>query len=302
MDVSIIVMDPMFLDGHWEELDESGFDSLYVIDHPYMTTPDPWPLLAYVAARTERIRLGTHVTAAPFHHPTELASAVATVDVLSKGRARLGIGAGYNRADFEPFGFPRPPLRERLDRLEEMMQVLVKLWSEEKAEFEGSYFQLRGGANLLPKPIQEPHPPLIVGVNTPGRGLGVAARHAQELNTWQHGPDVVADLAKAAAEACRQVGRAPETLRITSDVLMLRGGDEAAARQMSEGIRDGARAGGRGVRATDWGAGGILFGDADAMTQQARRFAAVGVDELTVTISTMEDLKWFCAEVLPGIG
>ena len=199
MDVSIIVMDPMFLDGHWEELDASGFDSLYVIDHPYMTTPDPWPLLAYVAARTERIRLGTHVTAAPFHHPTELASAVATVDVLSKGRARLGIGAGYNRADFEPFGFPRPPLRERLDRLEEMMQVLVKLWSEEKAEFEGSYFQLRGGANLLIAgrvPAAEDHRfAHDIGPARQGEQIAeqrrAAAHHAADQYTRRRGPWII---------------------------------------------------------------------------------------------------------------
>jgi alkanesulfonate monooxygenase SsuD/methylene tetrahydromethanopterin reductase-like flavin-dependent oxidoreductase (luciferase family) len=301
MDISIIVMDPRFLEGHWSELDESGFDSLYLIDHPYMTTPDPWPFLAYVAGKTERIRLGTHVTAAPFHHPTELASAVATVDELSRGRTRVGIGAAYNKADFEPFGFRRPPIGERLDRMEEMLQVLKKLWTEEKAEFEGDYFQLRGGANLYPKPLQRPHPPLIVGVNAPGKGLEIAARQAQELNTWQHGPDAVADLSKAAAEACKQVGRAPETLRITSDVILLRGGDEAAAQEMSHGIRDGARAGGRGVRATQWGAGGILFGDADDMVKQAQRFDQIGVDELTVTISSVEDMNWFDSEVLPRI-
>lgn len=301
MDVSIIVMDPRFLEGHWKELDESGFDSLYLIDHPYMDTPDPWPYLAYVAGKTERIRLGTHVTAAPFHHPTELASAVATVDELSRGRTRVGIGAAYNKSDFEPFGFPRPPIGERLDRMEEMLQVLKKLWTEEKAEFEGSYFQLRGGANLYPKPLQRPHPPLIVGVNAPGKGLEITARHAQELNTWQHGPDVVAELSKAAAEACTRIGREPETLRITSDVVMLRGGDEDAARQMSHGIRDSARAGGRGVRATQWEAGGVLFGDAEGMATQAHRFAEVGVDELTVTIAAVDDLLWFSSEVIPRI-
>lgn len=302
MQVSMIVMDPMFLEGHWDDLDATSFNSLYLVDHPYMNTPDPWPMLAYVAARTDRIKLGTHVTAAPMHHPTELASAVATVDLLSNGRVRLGIGTGYNHADFAPFGFgPRPSMRERLDRLEEMIQVLKLLWTDEQAEFEGSHFQLKGGALLRPRPVQTPHPPLIIGVNVAGRALDIAVRHAQEINTWQLGPDAVAALGRAAVERCTSSGRDPESLRLTSDVLLLEEGDVIAAQQLVTGIRDHARAGGRAVVATNWDTGGILFGGPEHMVQQAHRFAEVGVEELTVVIHSPEQMNWFNAEVLPGI-
>lgn len=300
MKVSIVVMDPKFLEGYWEQLDASGFDALYVVDHPYMDTPDPWPVLAYVAGKTKTIKLGTHVVAAPLHHPTELASAVATVDVVSRGRARLGIGAGYNHSDFIPFGFgPRPPMRERLDRMEEMIQVMKLLWTSDAAEFSGSYFEYKGGALLRPRPVQDPHPPVIIGVNIEGKALEIAMRHADEVNTWQLGPDAVGKLAKAVAAGCDRLGR--PGLRITSDVLMIKGGDEAAARELVATIKKGARAGGRATTATQWDSSGVLYGDAAQMVEQAKAFANEGVDELVVSISSIELMEWFSENVLPEV-
>lgn len=300
MKVSIIVMNPMFLEGHWEALDASGFDSLYLVDHPYMDTPDPWPMLAYVAGRTDRINLGTHVVAAPLHHPTELASAVATVDLVSKGRVRLGIGTGYNHSDFIPFGFgARPTMSDRLERLEEMIEVMKRLWTDDDAEFSGSYFTYQGGALLRPRPVQDPHPPIIIGVNIPGKALDIAVRHADEINTWQLGAEAVLALANVAAERCEQAGRSP--LRITSDVLLLENADEAAAEQLVTTIRDGARAGGRATQATNWDASGVLFGDAQQMVDQASAFAEAGVDELTVSVGSFEQMSWFDSEVLAGV-
>lgn len=301
MKVSIVVMNPMFLEGHWDRLDKSGFDALYVVDHPYMDTPDPWPVLAYIAGRTERIKLGTHVTAAPLHHPTELASAVATVDVVSNGRARLGIGAGYNHADFIPFGFgPRPPMRQRLDRMEEMIQVMKLLWTSDSAEFDGEYFQYKGGALLRPRPVQDPHPPIIIGVNIEGRALDIAMKHADEINTWQLGPDAVSKLAAAIESGCDRMGR--PRLRVTSDVLLLKDADESAARELVANIQKGARAGGRATTATEWDTSGVLFGSTAQIVDQAGAFAEAGVDELVVSIGTADVMDWFCEDVLPKIG
>lgn len=300
MKVSIVVMNPMFLGGHWDKLDSSSFDALYVVDHPYMDTPDPWPMLAYAAARTSRIKLGTHVTAAPLHHPTELASAVATVDVVSGGRVRLGIGAGYNHSDFIPFGFgPRPPARERLDRMAEMIQVMKLLWTSDSAEFTGEYFDYRGGALLRPRPVQKPHPPIIVGVNIEGKALDIAMLHADEINTWQLGPKAVGKLAKAVESGCETLGRAP--LGITSDVLVLKDGDEAAAQELVSTIQKGARAGGRATGATQWDESGVLYGGASQMVDQAQAFAQAGVDELVVSIGSIDLMEWFLDNVLPGI-
>ena len=297
MKVSIIVMNPMFLEDHWDELDATGFDALYLVDHPYMDTPDPWPMLAYVAGRTQRIKLGTHVIAAPLHHPTELASSVATVDLVSNGRARLGIGTGYNHADFIPFGFgARPAMGQRLERLEEMLEVMKRLWTDDAAEFSGHYFQYQGGALLRPRPVQRPHPPIIIGVNIPGKALDIAVRQADEINTWQLGAQAVLALSKTAAERCEQAGRSP--LKITSDVLLLENADEAAAAQLVSTIRDGARSGGRATQATDWDASGVLYGDAEHILSQMRAFAEAGVEELTVSIGSIAQMTWFDEAVL----
>ena len=124
MQFGVVVTNQNWLTPHLATLDASGFDALYVVDHPSFPIPDPWTYLAFVAARTSRIRLGTHVTGAAFHHPTQLAKQVATVDVLSGGRAVLGIGTAYEHQDFEPYGFPMPDARARREILAETI-VLV---------------------------------------------------------------------------------------------------------------------------------------------------------------------------------
>jgi alkanesulfonate monooxygenase SsuD/methylene tetrahydromethanopterin reductase-like flavin-dependent oxidoreductase (luciferase family) len=166
-------------------------------------------------------------------------------------------------------------------------------------EFKGDYFEYTGGKLINPRCVQEPHPPVIVGVNIPGRALDIAVREADEINTWQLGADAVSALADEATGRCKAAGRAP--LRITSDVLFLRGADEQAAAQLVEGIQTGARAGGRHVEATEWNTGGVLFGDAAQVVEQAGKFKAAGVEELTVSLSSVEDMNWFASEILPGI-
>ncbi|MBT4161858.1 MAG: LLM class flavin-dependent oxidoreductase [Gammaproteobacteria bacterium] len=300
MELSLVVMNPLFLEGHWEALDRTGFEAIYLVDHPYMDTPDPWPMLSYMAAKTERIKLGTHVTAAPMHHPTELASAVATADVVSNGRVRLGIGAGYNHKDFEPFGFgTRPSAGKRLDRMDEMIQITKMLWSATPVNFKGDYFEFTGGTLMNPKPVQNPGPPIIIGVNIPGKALDIAVREADEINTWQLGPTAIAALAEEARERREKAGRS--ALRVTSDALVIRGGNEQAATDLVEGIKDMARSGGRAVKATNWDHGGVLFGEAAQIIEQIDGFKKAGVEELSVSLGTVEDVTWFDSEVLSAL-
>ena len=197
-------------------LDASGFDALYVVDHPAFPIPDPWTWLAFAAARTTRIRLGTHVTGAPFHHPASLARQVATVDRISNGRAVLGIGAAYERADFEPYGYPMLPFRERLALLREMLCIVESLWTRETTHFSGDYFTLRGGASFEPKPVQKPHPPIVIGLNRHGEALRIAIDHANGINTWQLGAEQVAELRAHIEADCGRAGRDPATLRLTA--------------------------------------------------------------------------------------
>lgn len=295
---SIVTTNQSWLDEDVEALDATRFEALYVVDHPSFPIPDPWTWLAWVAGRTERIRLGTHVTGAPFHHPAQLARQIATVDRISGGRAVLGIGTAYEHLDFAPYGHTERPFRERLELLEETLRVLRGLWTQEKTEFEGRHFRLEGGASFEPKPIQQPHPPIVVGLNREGAALGVAAELADGINTWQLGPRQIAALRPHVERACEVAGRDPHALRITSDVLFARGADRQGAEGLAHMVRDMARSWGRSESVTDWDAGGILYGDADTMAEQARAFAEAGVRELSVSFSQLEEVQWFDEHVI----
>jgi alkanesulfonate monooxygenase SsuD/methylene tetrahydromethanopterin reductase-like flavin-dependent oxidoreductase (luciferase family) len=290
---------------HWLEdqlatLDVSGFASLYVVDHPAFPIPDPWTWLAFAAARTERIRLGTHVTGAPFHHPASLAKQVATVDRLSRGRAVLGIGTAYEKGDFAPYGFEMRPFPERLAALAETLRIVKSLWTEAKTEFSGQHFRLQGGAVFEPKPVQQPHPPIVIGLNRHGEALSLAAEYADAINTWQLGADQVAALVPHLRAACEALGRDPSTLALTADVLLARGADRAAADGIARNLSAAARSWGRSRSVTEWSADGVLHGDAGAICDQVKRFEDVGVSELGVAIHSVDDLEWFGDRVIAG--
>ena len=285
------------LDDRLPELDALRFDALYVVDHPSFEQPDAWSWLAWAAGRTRRLRLGTHVTGMPFHHPFRLAKQVATVDRLSGGRAVLGIGTGYEHADFAPHGFAMLDFRGRVRQLDEGIRVIKALWTEEAAEFAGEHYRLEGGAAFAPKPVQRPGPPVIVGLNRDGLLLPLAARGADGLNTWQLGPTQVAALAERAREACAAAGRDPDAFAITADVILARGQTRAAADEIAGGIARMARGWGRAETVTQWDHGGVLHGDAAHMREQVAAFAAAGVSELAVSSSDFDDLAWFSAEV-----
>jgi alkanesulfonate monooxygenase SsuD/methylene tetrahydromethanopterin reductase-like flavin-dependent oxidoreductase (luciferase family) len=299
---AVVTTDQGWLTHELAALDASGFDALYVVDHPAFPIPDPWTWLAFAAAHTSRVRLGTHVTGAPFHHPTALAKQVATVDRLSGGRAVLGIGAGYERADFEPYGFAMLPFRDRLAALEETLCILESFWTREKTSFSGTHYTLRGDAAFEPKPVQKPRPPILVGLNRQGEALRIAAERADGINCWQLGPEQVAALRPHVEEACARVGRDPAAFRLTSDVLLARGADRAAAERLAVTIRDMARSWGRSAAVTDWGAEGVLHGDADGVAEQVLRFREVGVVELGVVLHHVDELQWFSEDVIARLG
>jgi alkanesulfonate monooxygenase SsuD/methylene tetrahydromethanopterin reductase-like flavin-dependent oxidoreductase (luciferase family) len=279
-------------------IDATGFHTLNVVDHPAFPIADAWTWLSYAAARTRRIRLGTHVTGAPFHHPQNLARQVATVDVLSGGRATLGIGTGYEHGDFRPYGYAMPSFPERVKLLEESITVIRSLWTAEKTAFAGAHFQLEGGAAFEPKPVQRPHPPILVGLNTAGLALRAAVRCADGLNTWQLGPAQLRELFPIARQWCTETGRDPATFTLTADVLCARGATSAAAGELAGRIAGIARGWGRSEKVTQWDAGGVLHGDGPAMIEQSRAFAALGVSELAVALANLDDIQWFSAEVI----
>jgi alkanesulfonate monooxygenase SsuD/methylene tetrahydromethanopterin reductase-like flavin-dependent oxidoreductase (luciferase family) len=187
--------------------EEHGLEGLFRSDHylGIMSRPaaahDAWATIAALAAVTERIRLGTLVSPVTFRHPAVVARMVVTADHVSGGRVELGLGAGWYGAEHEANGFPFPPLGERFDKLERDAEAIVLAWTDDP--------------NAQPKPVQRPHPPIIVGGSAKPRGARLAARLAQEYNTVSATVEQCRDRRAALDEACRAVGRDPGTLPLS---------------------------------------------------------------------------------------
>ena len=299
MNFGLVVTNQAWLDDSaLAAMDASRFATLNIVDHPAFPIPDPWTWLAYAAARTQRIRLGTHVTGAPFHHPHNLARQVATVDLLSGGRTTVGIGTGYEHGDFHPYGYVMLSFAGRVEMMEETIAIMKSLWTEETTEYPGKYYHLAGGAAFAPRPVQQPHPPVIVGLNHAGLALKAAVRVADGVNSWQLGPEQLTELIPAVKLECMAAGRHFASFQLTSDVLFARGATRQAAGDLAGRVASMAQDWGRSEKVTRWDEGGVLHGDAAAMIEQARAFEALGVSELSVAMTNVDDIAWFSDEVI----
>lgn len=190
--------------SEWLELaqacEQHGIDTLFSSDH-YISQSnedgnvslDAWTVLAGLAARTTTLRLGTMVSPVTYRAPALLANAAATVDHISGGRVELGLGAGWMEREHRAYGFPFPDLRTRISMLAEQLEIVHRLWTEERVDFHGEHYVLED-APAQPKPVQRPHPPLIVGGSGRRGTLEPARRFADEYNLPFVSPEDVAEL------------------------------------------------------------------------------------------------------------
>ncbi len=200
---------------HWQRFEQLGFDSAWDCDH-YVQPSRPtgpyfegWTLLAGLAARTERIRIGVLVSCNTFRHPALLAKEAVTVDHISNGRLDVGLGAGWYKPEHEQFGIPFPSNAELVVRFREAVEIVDRLLRDEVTTYEGRYYQLREAASR-PRPIQQPRPPLMLGAHGP-KMLGIVARHADAWNSF----GTVAEMRERNAildEHCAAIGRDPDTI------------------------------------------------------------------------------------------
>ncbi|KOV35581.1 F420-dependent oxidoreductase [Streptomyces sp. XY431] len=229
------------------EAERLGFDALMTSDHLLRIgdgDPGPGPLhawttLAGLARDTERIRLGTMMSAATFHQPAVLALMAAQVDAMSGGRLTLGVGSGWYEREHQAYGLEFPGVAERFDRLEDTLEIVTRLWAAEPGT-EVSYQGLRTGIDrcpALPRPVQRPRPPLLVGGQGKRRTPLLAARFADEFNIPFGAPADVAAGIDRLTKACAEVGRAPAEVTVTAAVVLCVGRDtrELAARVLDTG-------------------------------------------------------------------
>ena len=212
--------------------EDSGFESLWRSDHFFsLSGPTDRDALetfisfVLVAEQTERIRFGPLVASMTFRHPSLLARLAAQIDVLSGGRFILGMGAGWNVPEHEAFGLPFPALGERMDRLEESVQVVQALWSDGPATFEGEHYQLRN-VTSFPKPVQSPLP-VLIGGRGERRTLRIVARYGSEWNVVGVDLDEYRRLATVLEAHCAEAGRDPSEIRHTQMAAPVVGRDDA---------------------------------------------------------------------------
>lgn len=215
-------------------VERHGFEGLFRSDHytaivrPRAAALDAWTTLAGLAAITSRIRLGTLVSPATFRHPSVLARAAVTVDYVSGGRVEVGMGAGWYEREHIEHGFPFLDGRRRFDLFAEQVEVVVRSWTEESFDHKGAAYELRG-QTALPRPLQQPHPPLVLGGTVKPRFAALAARYATEVNTLGAPAAELRERKERLDRACVDAGRDPATLGFSLMTSCFLGADRAEA-------------------------------------------------------------------------
>jgi F420-dependent oxidoreductase-like protein len=269
--------------------EELGFDAFFRSDH-YLAIgggtglpgpTDAWVTLAAIGHETTRIRLGTLVTPVTFRFPGALAIQVAQADAMSDGRVELGLGAGWYDGEHAAYGIPFPPNRERFEMLEDQLAILTGLWSTpvgEKFSYDGRRHNVKDSPGL-PKPVQQPRPPIILGGWGTKTTPRLAARYADEFNmpfpqvsAYRAGCDHV-------RAACEQIGRDPATMRFTAAITTCVGRDEAEFERRADAI---------GQKPEDLRAN-AAGGTAAEVVERLRAFAAEGAVTAYLQILDLDD-------------
>jgi len=264
----------------------SGFDSVWVMDHFYQLPPlggpsqpmlEAYTLLGGLAARTNRVRLGTLVTGVTYRNPALLAKIVTTLDVISAGRAILGIGAAWYDVEHEGLGVAFPPVAERMDRLEEAVQICRSMFREELPTFEGRYYQVHEARNL-PRPVQPGGPPILIGGGGERRTLRLVARYADFCNITG-GVDTIRHKVGVLREHCEAVGRDPATVTVSVLSTLVLTDSAEETKGTWELLRSAAGAAGDA-------ADSFTVGQEDEVAAHVEELAAAGVDYFIFNMPT----------------
>jgi F420-dependent oxidoreductase-like protein len=284
--------------------EQLGFDAFFRSDHyrnmgdgdglPGST--DAWLTLAGLAVQTSRIRLGTLMSPITFRYPGPLAISVAQVDEMSGGRVELGLGAGWYEAEHTAYGIPFPPTAERFDRLEEQLAIITGLWDTpagQRFSFAGKFYPVTDSP-ALPKPVQRPHPPVLIGGQGKRRTPQLTARYADEYNV----PFVNLELTGAAfgriRAACEEAGRDPGSLVYSAAHTVCCGRDEAELARRAAAI---------GWDLATQRADGLV-GTPDEIVDRIGTFAELGATRIYLQVRDLHDLdhlELIASEVMPQV-
>ena len=267
------------------DAERAGFTRLWVSDHLFLDPGaantaclEAWSLLAALAVRTERIRIGPMVTAQSYRNPALLAKIASTVDVMSKGRLDFGLGAGWKEVEYRAYGYDFPDAPTRVTQMIETLEICTRMWKEEHATYRGKHYRIED-ALCSPKPMQKPLP-IWIGGSKP-RVMRAAAKygHAFNLTVSASGPGDLPDRLHELDEACRAEKRDPKTLLRSAFLLACVGKTQAQAEQRLDQLAARAktdRAGFLRLRP------GLLFGTADDAAQKLRSYAEKGIGHVNI--------------------
>ncbi len=283
--------------------EDLGFGAFFRSDH-YLgmgTEGQPGPTdarttLAGIARETSTIRLGTLVTAATFRHPSMLAISVAQVDQMSGGRVELGIGAGWYEQEHTAYGIPFPETPERFDVLEEQLAVITGLWETapgDRFSYAGAHYTLTDSP-ALPKPVQQPRPPVLVGGTGKRRTPALAARYADEFNLPFVDLEVTSAQFGRVRRACEDIGRDPDDLGYSNALVLCCGATEADVRRRADAI---------GRDLDDLRANG-LAGTPTELVDRIGQYAELGSQRMylqTLDLDDLDHLELVASEVMPQV-
>ncbi|HUF52415.1 MAG TPA: LLM class F420-dependent oxidoreductase [Dehalococcoidia bacterium] len=290
----------------WTELDAGdSYDSLWLMDH-FVTgfggafgSEGPcfegWTALGALAQATSRVKLGILVTGNTYRHPAVLAKQATTIDHISDGRLIFGLGAGWHEYEHQAFGIGLPPIKERMDRLEEASGVIKALWTEDRPSVEGNYYSL-DKPPYNPPNVQQPHPPILIGGGGEKRTLRIVAKYADVANV-QGTPAEVRHKFEVLDQHCEAVGRDPKSVRRTIQVPLFLNEDPGFRERVLQGMV--AARGGTPEEAAE----AILIGGPEEVQDKIGRYQDAGVEEIYVAMWPRfypTVVRRFAEEVVPA--
>lgn len=283
----------------WRFADTSGFDWISVWDHIYEAPPinsespvfEAVACMATLAADTQNVRVGCLVFCMGYRNPALLAKSLVTIDHVSGGRLEVGLGGGWHEAEHVAYGYPFPPIKTRLDMLEEGIQVIRMLFTQERSDFRGKHYTLSNAA-CYPKPVQR-RVPIIVGGRGEKRTLRIAARYADGWNAAYISPEEFRHKSQVLDQWCDKEGRDPATIDRTINVGFYMGADAKSA----ERVRRERLAGAPG------GEVGHLVGTPAEAIERVGQYAEAGASRINIAIRPpvdWEGLEAYVKEVMPA--
>ena len=258
---------------------------------------DSWVTLAGIARETSTIRLGTLVTSATFRHPGPLAISVAQVDAMSSGRVDLGIGAGWFEEEHLAYAIPFPPVGERFERLREQLDIITGLWNTpggQTFDYDGTHYTVKDSP-ALPKPVQDPHPPIIIGGNGPKRTPALVARFASEYNLAFPALDFVEPQYGRVRAALADAGRAADDIVYSAAFVVCAGRDDAEIGRRAQAISR---------EVDELRSNTPLVGTPDEIVDRLGAFVEAGVQRVylqLLDITDLDHIELFATEVVPQL-